>query len=63
MTPGISSFVPGSLVEKDKYIKFADGNFVTAKQTLQVQIEMRDENGKQHIATLYNVILAPDLCN
>ena len=50
-------------MKRDKYIKFADGNFVTAKQTLQVQIEMRDDNGKQHIATLYNVILAPDLCN
>ena len=24
---------------------------------------MRGDNGKQHIATLYNVILAPDLCN
>ena len=33
MTPKVSDFIPGSLAETDKYIKVADGNFVTAKQT------------------------------
>ena len=30
-TPKISNFIPGLLAETDKHIKFADGNFVTAK--------------------------------
>ena len=33
MTPDISYFIPGSLVETDKYIEVADGHFVTSKQT------------------------------
>ena len=37
MTPNILDFIPGSLVETDKYIKLASGNFFTAKQTGQVQ--------------------------
>ena len=32
MTPKISDFILGSLVETDKYIEVADGNFVTAKK-------------------------------
>ena len=32
-TPEISGFIPGSLVETDKYIEAVDGYFVTAKQT------------------------------
>ena len=32
MTPDISDFVSGFMVETDKYIEFADGNFVAAKQ-------------------------------
>ena len=31
MTLDISNFVPGSLVEIDKYIEVVDGHFVTAK--------------------------------
>ena len=31
MTPKISDFIPGLLAETDKYIRVADGNFVTAK--------------------------------
>ena len=63
MTPNISDFIPGSLVETDKYTGVAYGHFVTAKQTGKVQIEICDENGKPFIATLYNVLLAPDLCD
>ena len=39
MIQEISDFVPGSLLETDKYIKVADGNFFTAKQTGKVQIK------------------------
>ena len=50
-------------METDKYIEVADRNFVTAKQTVEVQINMRYDNVKTFIATLYNVIFAPDLCD
>ena len=63
MTTEISDFILGSLVETDKCIQVAGGNFVTEKQTGKVQIEMRYENGKSFISTFYNVILAPDLCS
>ena len=53
----------GSLMETDKYIKAPDGNLFTSKQTIEVQITMCDNNGKPCIARLYNVLLAPDLCN
>ena len=63
MTPKISDFILGSLAETDKYIEVADGNFVTAKQTGQVQIKMHGDNGKPFIVTSYNVLLVPDLCD
>ena len=50
-------------METDKYIEVAYGYFVTSKQTGEVQIKMRDDNGKPFIATLYNVLLALDLCD
>ena len=50
-------------METNKYIEVADGHFITAKQTVQVQIEMRDENGKPFIAILNKVLLSPDLCD
>ena len=46
MTPEVSDFVPGSLVDTDKYIEVADGHHVTAKQKGQVQIKMCDDNKK-----------------
>ena len=63
MTPEVSYFIPRSLEDKDKYIEVADGHHVTAKQKGQVRIQMCDDNGKTFIATLYNVLLAPDLCD
>ena len=63
MTPEVSDFIPGSLEDTDKYIEIADGNNVTAKQKVSVQIQMCDDNGRKFIATLYNVLLAPDLCD
>ena len=63
MTPEVSDFIPGSLKDTDKYIEVADGHHVTAKQKGQVRIQMCDDNRKKFIATLYNVLLAPDLCD
>ena len=59
----VSYFIPGSLEDTDKYIKFADGFHVTAKKKGQVQIKICDDNGDNFIATLHKIILAPDLCN
>ena len=53
----------GTLEDTDKYIEVADGHHVTTKQKGQVQIQMCDDNGKTFIATLYNVLLATDLCD
>ena len=63
MTPEISDFLPGLLVETDKYVEVADEHFFTAKQTGEVQIKMCGKNGKPFIATLYKVKLVPDLCD
>ena len=64
MTLNILDFIPSSLVETDKYIKFVDGNFVTEKQIGESQIKMHDDNGKTFVATLYNVLFAkPWYCN
>ena len=40
MTPYISVFIPGSLVETCKYIEVVDGDFITEKQTGEVQIKL-----------------------
>ena len=61
MTPEVSDFVPVSLEDTDKNIEVADGHHVMAKQKGRVQIQMCDDNGNIFIATLYNVLLAPDL--
>ena len=58
-TPEISDFIPGSLVETDKYTNVADGNFITSKQTGEVEIKIHGDNWKSFIAELYNVIFAP----
>ena len=63
MTPEVTDFIPGSLEDTDKFIEVADRHHVTAKQKGSVRIQMFDDNGETFIATLYNVLLAPDLCN
>ena len=63
MTPEVSDFNPGSLEDTDKCIEVGDGHHITAKQKGQVQIQMCNDNGKTLIATLYNVLLASDLCD
>ena len=62
MKQNISNFTLGSLVETDKYIEVADRHFETSIKIGEFQIKMRDDNGKPFIATLYNVLLSPDLC-
>ena len=32
MTPEVTDFIPGSLEDTDKFIEFADGHHITAKQ-------------------------------
>ena len=61
MTPEVTDFIPGSLEDTDKFIEVADGNHVTTKQKGSVRIQMCNNNGNTFIATLYNVLFAPDL--
>ena len=63
MTPEVTDFIPGSLEDADKFIEVVDVHHVAAKQKGSVHIQMCDNNQKTFIATLYNVLLAPDLCD
>ena len=63
MIPHVSSFIPGSLEDTDKYIEVVEGHHFKAKKKWKFQIRMCDDNGDTFIATLTNVILAPYLCN
>ena len=63
MTSEISDFMPGSLVETDKYVNVEYTYFGTSKQTGEVQIKMGDNNRKPFIATRYNVLFAIYLYN
>ena len=62
MMPELTDFIPGSLEDTDKFIEVADVHHVTAKQKGSVRIQMCDDNGNKFVTTLYNVLLAPDLC-
>ena len=61
MTPQISDLIPGPLEDTDKYIEVSDGHQVTAKQKVKVQIKMCSNNRDPVVATLHNILLAPDL--
>ena len=63
MTPEVSDFFPGLLVNTDKHIEVTDGHHVITKQKRQVQIKMCDNSGDTFIATLNNILLAQDLCD
>ena len=63
MTLEVTDFIPESLEDTDKFIEVVDGTHVTAKQKGSVRIQMCDDNGKTFVATLYNLLLAPDLCD
>ena len=56
-------FFQGLLENTDKYIKVAYGHHVTAKQKVQVQIRMCENNRHPFISTLHTIILAPYLCD
>ena len=63
MTPEVSDFIPSLLEDTYKHIEVVDGHHVTVKQKGQVRIKMCNKKGDPFIATLHNVLLAPDLCN
>ena len=63
MKPEVSDFIPGSLEYTNKHIEVADRHHVTAKQKGQVRIKMCNDHEDPFIATLHNVLLAPDLCD
>ena len=44
-------------------MKVSDGNHVTSNQKVKVKIKMCDDNRDTFIATLHNLILAPDICD
>ena len=63
MTPEVTDLIPGSLENTDKFIEVADRHHLTAKKKGSVHIQIFDGKGKTFLATLYNVFLAPDLCD
>ena len=63
MTPEVLDFIPGSLEDTDKHIEVVDKHHVIAGKNGQVRIKMCDNHGNPFIATLHNVLLAPDLCD
>ena len=63
MAPEVTDFIPGSLEDTDKSIEFAEGHHVTAEKKGSVRIQMCNDNGNNFVSTLYNVLLAPDLCD
>ena len=63
MKPEVTDFIPGSLEDMYKFIEVADRHHITAKQKGSVLIQMFDDNGKTFVTKLYNVLLAPDLCD
>ena len=63
MTPEVSYFIPGALEETDNHIEVSGKHHVIVKQKGQVQIKMCGNHGDPFIATLHNVLLAPNLCD
>ena len=63
MMPEVKDFIQGTLEDTGKFVEVVDGHHVTAKQKGLVRIQMFDDNGETFIATLYNVLLDPDLCD
>ena len=55
--------VTTTLEDTDEYSDVANGHHVTSKQKGQVQIQICNNKGKKFIVILYNVLLAPDLCD
>ena len=61
ITPYVLDFIVGLLEDTDKYNQIVDRHHVKSKQKGQVRIKMYDNNRDTFIATLHNVLLAPDL--
>ena len=61
MTPQVSYFIPGSLEDTDIYIEVADEHRIKAKQKGKFQTKMCGDNRDTFIATVHNVLVAPDL--
>ena len=47
----------------DKYIEVVDRHHVREKQKVQILIKLCDNNRDTLIAGLYNMLLAPDICD
>ena len=62
MTPYISYFIPGSFVETKKKKEVSD-TFCHSKIKRTSSNKMSDDNGKSSISKLYNILVAPDLCD
>ena len=63
MTSEVSDFIPYLLEDTYKHTEVSDGHNVIETQKGQVQIKICDNNRDNFIATLHNVLLAPDLCD
>ena len=63
MTPQVSDFIPGSSEDTDKHIEVVGRNHVAEKQKGRYQIKICINTGNPFIATLQNILLAPDLCD
>ena len=63
MTPEVSDFFSYSLEDTDKHIEVANRHHVTAKQKWRSGIKVCDNDWDTFIATLHNVLLAPDICS
>ena len=63
MTPQVLEFIPVSLGDIGIYIEVSAGHHVTKKPKGEVKIKMCDDNKETFIATLHNVLSAPNICN
>ena len=63
VTLQVLDFIPCLLEDTEKYIEVADEHHFTAKQKVQFQIKICDNNRDPFIATLQSILLAPDLCD
>ena len=59
----VSNFILGSLEYTDKNIEVGDVQHVLAKQKVQAEEKMCNNNQDTFITTLQNLLLAPDLCD
>ena len=63
MTPEVTDFIPELLEDTDYSLKLRTDIMSRQNKKVSVCIQMCDYNGKKFIANLYNVLLAPDICD